>query len=442
MIGSKKHFRMSVRVEARATINYMNQKNKKINLKFSKNFLWGASISTHQVEGGNHNQWTRWELENAKVLATQAQYHYEGLEVWDNIKVQASTPKNYVSGTAADHFNRYESDFQLAKQLHMNALRSGIEWSRIEPEQGVFDDKALQHYKDYFSKLRDLGITPIVTLWHWTFPTWFDDMGGFEKRKNIKYFTRYIQHIADAMGKDFQYVITINEPTVYTTMSYHEEKWPPAERSRLMTTIVLLNLAKAHRKSYGILKKANKKMKVGLAHNCAYFYAGDNSRLSRISAWLTHRFGNEFFINRVKRHQDFFGLNYYFAKEFHGTVVHNPHHKTNDLGWDMQPDKVGPLMEQLYTKYKLPILISENGLADMHDKNRQWWIAQTVKAMDGAQKSGVEMIGYIHWSLLDNFEWSEGFWPRFGLVEIDYKTQKRTIRKSAHWYGRLIKTLS
>ena len=426
---------------ARATIEPMDQKNKKVSLHFSKEFLWGASISTHQVEGGNHNQWSRWELENAKVLAAKARYNYEDLAVWDEIKTQASTPKNYVSGKAADHFNRYEEDFKLAKQLHLNALRSGIEWSRIEPEEGVFDEKALQHYKDYFSKLRRIGITPVVTLWHWTFPDWFDDMGGFEKRKNVKYFTRYVQHIADAMGKDFQYVITINEPTIYATMSYHQEKWPPEESSELMTLWVLLNIAKAHKKSYKILKKSNKDLKVGLAHNCAHFYAGDDSKLSQLSAWVSHKVGNELFINRVKRHQDFFGLNYYFAKEFHGTKVHNPNKRLNDLGWDMQPDKVEPLMEKLYAKYKLPILISENGLPDMHDEHRQWWIAQTVRAMDGAQRSGVEMIGYVHWSLLDNFEWAEGFWPRFGLIEVDYKTQKRTIRKSAHWYGRLIKTL-
>ena len=181
---------------------------------------------------------------------------------------------------------------------------------------------------------------------------------------------------------------------------------------------------------------------MGLAHNCAYYYAGDDSWISDLVAKLGHKFSNEYFINKVKRQQDFFGLNYYFANQILGTRVHNSDdNELNDLGWDMQPDKLRPLMVQLYKKYKLPILITESGVADQKDQYRKWWIAQSIKAIDGAIKDGVPALGYIHWSLLDNFEWAEGFWPRFGLISVDYKTQTRKPRASAIWYSKLIKTI-
>ena len=415
-------------------------KDAKIKLRFPKNFLWGASISTHQVEGGNHNQWSSWELETAQVKAAQAPYNYKHLAIWEEIQAAATKPSNYVSGRAVDHYNKFPIDFDIAKKLHFSALRTGIEWSRIEPREGEFSKTAVNHYKKYFSELKKRGITPIITLWHWTFPDWFNEKGAFTKRANVKLFVRYVDYIVDVLGDEFKYVITINEPTVYATMSYHEGRWPPEGSSKLVTARVMLNLAKAHRKSYKIIR-AKSNAKVGLAHNCAYYYAGDDSIISRSVAWVCHKVSNEFFINRVKKQQDFFGLNYYFANKVTGTRIHNPEKVTNDLGWDMQPEKLHPLLVSLYDKYKLPIMITESGVADMHDQYRKWWIAQEVKAMDNAIKDGVKMIGYIHWSLLDNFEWAEGFWPRFGLVEIDYKTLQRSIRPSAHWYARLIKTV-
>ena len=201
---------------------------------------------------------------------------------------------------------------------------------------------------------------------------------------------------------------------------------------------VMINLARVHRKSYKLIKKYAPKSQIGLAHNCAYYYAGDGSIISKVSAWAAHKMANEYFINLVKRKQDFLGLNYYFAHEIHGIKARNPEVKRNDLGWDMQPDKLQPLLQKLYAKYKLPIMITESGVADKNDEYRKWWIEQSIKAMNDALKNEVKMLGYIHWSLLDNFEWAEGFWPRFGLIEVNYKTQQRKPRESAKWYARFI----
>ncbi len=415
--------------------------NKKLQLNFPKSFLWGASISTHQAEGGNHNQWSIWELETARTKVAQAEYNYGHLPRWKKIKPLVTNPDNYVSGDACDHYNLYQEDFSLAKKLNFTALRSGVEWSRIEPEEGVFNEEALQHYKQYFSSLKKQGMTPIITLWHWTFPDWFAAKGGFEKRGNIKYFTRYVTKITEQLGEYFQYVITINEPTVYSAMSYHERRWPPEQGSTIMMVRVLLNLARAHRKSYRIIKKINPKARIGIAHHCTYYYAGDDAFISKITARISNYAMNFFFINRIHGKQDYMGLNFYFANRVIGTRVDNPNNLVNDLGWDMQPDKVGLMAALLYKKYNLPILITENGVADSEDAYRKWWIIESVKSINTAIQNGVSFLGYIHWSLLDNFEWAEGFWPRFGLIEIDYKTKKRTIRPSAQWYGRMIKAI-
>ena len=414
---------------------------KKLDLRFPKNFLWGASISTHQVEGSNNNQWTEWELETAQLKAAKARYNYGHLPIWSEIKDEASKPENYVSGIADDHVHKFREDFAIAKKLNFTALRSGIEWSRIEPAPGNFNATAIAYYKKYFAELSQQGITPIITLWHWTMPQWFAEKGGFAKRSNIKYFVRYVRYVSEQLGSQLKFVLTINEPTVYAAMSYHEKRWPPEEHSKVQLLRVLMNLAAAHRKSYRVIKHVNPRARVGLAHNCAYYYPGDDSVISKYVARLSHKLSNEFFINRVRHHQDFLGLNYYFANRVMGTRVHNPEVEHNDLGWPMEPDKLHPLMTQLYQKYKKPIIITESGVADCHDVYRKWWIAESVKSMNAAIKEGAKVSGYIHWSLLDNFEWAEGFWPRFGLVEVDYKTLKRTIRPSAQWYARLIKTL-
>src|SRR6476469_3974200 len=163
----------------------------KLPLKFPKNFLWGAASAAHQVEGNNHNQWSVWELENATVLAQKARYQLQHLPKWDEIKAEAIKPENYVSGRATDHYHRYQEDFAILKKLGMNAWRFSIEWSRIEPEEGAWNAEAIEHYRTYLQRLKKLDIEPIVTLWHWTVPVWFEQKGGFTKRANVAFFERF-----------------------------------------------------------------------------------------------------------------------------------------------------------------------------------------------------------------------------------------------------------
>ena len=157
-------------------------------LRFSKRFLWGASTSAHQVEGGNHNQWSVWEQENAKSLAAQAPYQYGDLDSWDAVKQAAKSPENYVSGQAANHYELYERDLDLLRKMNMNAFRFSIEWSRIQPEKDAWNAEVVEHYRAVLAACKQRSIEPIVTLFHFTLPVWFAELGGFEKRANVKYF--------------------------------------------------------------------------------------------------------------------------------------------------------------------------------------------------------------------------------------------------------------
>lgn len=400
-------------------------------LRFPKRFYWGAATSAHQVEGGTHNQWSIWELENAVALAQTAKY--SGVD-----SPEALLPQNYISGKATDHYSKYELDFDLLQKLHMNAFRCSIEWSRIEPEEGKWDEQAIAHYRDYFAAMKARNIEPFVTLWHWTVPEWFDKLGAFEKRSNIKYFVRFARKVLEELGADFRYVITINEPEVFVDMGYYRGKWPPMIQNKKLGTWVYLNLASAHRQVYREARKVNRKFIVGLSKNCAHMYPGDDAIVSRVSAKVTTWGADYFFLDRVKRQLDFIGLNYYFSNRFYGYRMHNPNERLSDMGWDMQPQNIEFVLERLSGRYKLPIIITENGLADATDEHRKWWISETVLAMNRALRKGVKLQGYLHWSLLDNFEWDSGFRPRFGLIAVDYATLKRKVRPSAVWFGQLI----
>ncbi len=415
--------------------------NKPLPLSFPKRFFWGVSTSAHQVEGGNYNQWSVWELENARALSQKAPYQAKYLPKWDDVKPEATDPANYVSGAAVDHYNRYSEDFAYARAMNMNAFRFSIEWSRVEPEEGAWNVEAIQHYREYIQDLKAKGLEPFVTLWHWTMPLWFVQKGGFEKRANVHYFVRFAEKIMQELGNDFRYIITINEPETYIAQGYIEGNWPPMQQHKLTALWVYLNLARAHRQVYKAVKTKSRKFIVGLAKNSAHQYAGDDARVSRIAAKVATWGADNFFLNRVKRQLDFIGVNYYFTNRFLGYKVHNPGERVSDLGWDMQPQNIEFVLERLWKTYKLPLIVTENGLADRDDENRKWWIGQTLLAMHRALQKGVKLEGYLHWSLLDNFEWASGFWPRFGLLAVDPKTKKRLPRSSAKWFAKLLKQI-
>jgi beta-glucosidase len=411
----------------------------RLELKFPKNFLWGVATSAHQIEGGQHNQWSVWELENAKALAAQSSYQFDDLSNWPEVKRSAQTPSNYVSGRATEHYARFAEDISLVRKLNLNAFRLSIEWSRVQPEQGAWDAGAVKHYKEVLAELKKQGIEPMVTLFHFTLPVWFTEMGGFEKRANVKFFVEFAERILSELGGTIRYVITINEPEIYASQSYLEAKWPPQVQNRAQYRRVLANLAFAHNTIAKKLHAASRRYRVSVAKNSAYIYPGDDSALSVRAAAVMQYQRDDMFLRKVIKQCDFLGVNYYFSERVYGYRVHNPDERLNDLGWDMQPQYLERALERLSEKYKKPIIVTENGLADASDEDRQWWLMQTILAMQRAMRNGVELLGYFHWSLTDNFEWDKGYWPRFGLYAVDYRTMERTPRPSAVWFAKVLK---
>lgn len=388
---------------------------------FPDNFLWGAATSAHQVEGGNHNDWTEWER--------LGQVH-----------------RGEQSGAAADHYQRFRQDFSLAKDLGHNAHRLSFEWSRIEPEPGQINHDAIAHYHQVIDELRRLGLEPFVSLHHFTNPVWIAAAGGWTNRQTVKAFACYAELMAKEFGAKVKYWVTINEPTVLTSLGYLDARWPPQRKNYLAAWTAIRHLLQAHTQAYRILHQANPNAQVGVANNLTDFVAARRWHpADHILKKFSQYWHNDWWLNRTTSTQDFIGLNYYFHQSLRWRLTWpsrlfapepRPGQPTNDLGWEIHPAGLGRVLDWL-RRYQRPIFITENGLADAADHQRQKFICDHLLEIRSALAEGIDIRGYLHWSLLDNFEWAEGFGPRFGLVAVDYATQQRTPRQSARYFQKI-----
>ncbi|MCH8748798.1 glycoside hydrolase family 1 protein [Patescibacteria group bacterium] len=381
-------------------------------------FLYGAATSAHKVEGYNiHNDWWAWEKAGLSVVE---------------------------SGAAADHYNRFAEDFALAKGLGHNAHRLSLEWSRLELAPGKWNQAAFDHYREVLQELKRQELVSFVTLHHFTNPVWLAKRGGWQDKKTPALFARYAKKVAQELGELVDFWVTINEPMVYATQSYWRAKWPPQQRSVVALNKVVRNLALGHRQAYAAIHDTIPEAQVGLAkHLIAYVpehrnQFGDRLVTSVQDWWFNHRF-----LALTRGAHDFIGVNFYFTVQKRVRLIPwqisdvpwtGP---TSDLGWPLRAEGLTQVLLHL-KRYGLPIYITENGLADAKDTRRADFIRDHLRAVETAQKQGVNIRGYFHWSLLDNFEWADGFDPRFGLIEVDYETQQRTPRPSAYVYKAII----
>ncbi|MCH8741822.1 glycoside hydrolase family 1 protein [Patescibacteria group bacterium] len=379
-------------------------------LKFPNGFLWGTSTSAYQIEGGIENN--------------------------DWLKV-------YPAGLACDHYNRYEEDFDLMKKLNQNAYRFSIEWSRIEPEEGKFNKKEIERYFKISQSLKSRGIEIMVTLHHFTLPVWLAKIGGFSNIKSIFYFSRFAKKIFLEYQNSVDFWITFNEPLIYASKGYLEGAWPPQKKNLILFLKVLKNQIASHKKIYQDFHNTKSNAKVGIAKNNIYFEpANRKSPLDKFSVFLARYFWNEYFLNRIGNRLDFIGLNYYFHNKIKFPFLKRNENKVvSDVGWEVYPEGIYYVLKGL-RRYNLPIYITENGLADEKDKLRTNFIKDHLFWIHKAIQEGVDARGYFHWSLMDNFEWEKGFDPKFGLVEIDYKTLERKPRQSAFYYAQVCKNNS
>ncbi len=401
------------------------------------NFLWGTATASHQVEGGNtNNDW--WEWEKAGHIKT-----------------------GDSSLIACDHYRRFREDFRLVKELNNNSYRFSIEWSRIEPEPGKFNEKEIQHYVEMLQELRALQIEPVLTLHHFTIPTWFSKMGGFLNDKSPEIFSRFVAYVVPFLKDYVNYWITINEPMVLSTLGYFLGMWPPGERSFSLTTRVAKNLLLCHMNANRIIKEIKSSSQVSIAHNMLIFEPNNSfNPLDRAIAGFNSFIFNHSFLDAIHSGRipypisrgefysdlrdsiDYIGLNYY-TRVFVKFTVKGLFREgerdmpKSDFNQYIYPEGIERLLIDLHTRYGKKIMITEHGIADKEDRWRGEVLKKTVEAMKRSTKRGVNIIGYMHWSLMDNFEWNEGYSMKFGLYEVDFETQERKPRKSAEVYKQI-----
>ncbi len=369
--------------------------------QFPKKFLWGSATSSYQVEGCiENNDWAKW----------------------------AKKGKVPFAGKSADHYNQYSEDFDIVKKLGQNSYRFSIEWSRIEPEEGKFNFAEIVHYRNVLESLNSKGIKPIITLYHFTLPIWFVKKGGFCQKESPEIFARYCFYVLSHLYEYCNIWDTINEPMVLASNGYIKKTWPPFKRSPWKYYKVLQNLIKSHNLAYVELKKEFPKLSIGIVkHNICF--VSDEKIWNKLSRKISNYFWNHYFLKRVYQKTDHIGLNYYFYSQ----IGRKKKFPQSDMGWDLNPEGIYHCLMDL-KKYKKPIFVAEAGLADQEDKNRAWYIKTLIMWVHVALSAGVDVRGFMYWSLLDNFEWAHGYDSRFGLVHVDFETRKRTIRESAYIY--------
>ncbi|MDO4154177.1 MAG: glycoside hydrolase family 1 protein [Clostridia bacterium] len=404
-------------------------------IQFPKDFVLGTATASTQIEGGETNSnWNDW-------------YRKGGIKDGTN------------PARANDHYNRYREDIDLMASLNIKAYRMSIEWSRLEPTQGELCEEAVQHYIDELSYLREKGISVLLTLHHFNNPMWFENLGGFLNKKSPEILNSFCERIVKRLGHLVDEYITINEPNVYATSAYYFGEFPPGKKSVKDAVIVMTNLAKAHIAMYNTIHTVRKEMgfantKVGYASHVRVFEPErPKNPVDIIGAKLMERMfqggldtcsmtGKAIFpiINKKDfvrgKYYDFIGINYYarsVVRVFDERPIKNSEY--NDMGWEIYPEGIRMVAEKYFQKFDAPIYITENGIPDRNDTKRTKFIYDHLKELLSAN---ADVRRYYYWTFIDNFEWMDGEHERFGLVENDYETQTRTVRKSGEFYRDII----
>lgn len=423
---------------------------KKRILRFPEGFLWGTASSSYQCEGGNtNNQWYRWEQQG-------------------HIRDGGSC------GNAADWWENAESDFARAEQMGNNALRLSIEWSRIEPIEGRWNSAALDRYRAMLTDLRHRHIKPLVTLHHFTEPQWFAERGSFANEDNIRYFVRYVTHAVQNLRDLCDFWLTINELNVYTVQGYVPGSYPPGKQNLLYAKRVLHNLVQAHTEAFYAIRHLQPEAYIGYCLDYHLFDPANSrspfdSSLSRLYenffSWATLQAGETGRfpfplrmlmtpIAHAVGTRDYHGINYYI-REMIGVDLRAsssmfvrrftlPDAKVSDPGGDTGAEEIYPaglyrVLKSIYqrTRGNKPLYITENGLRDAADHHRPQALLEHLTMVQRAISEGIPVYGYFHWTLVDNFEWLEGWGSHLGLIAMDPLTQKRIPRLSSSLYGEI-----
>ena len=422
-------------------------------ISFPENFTWGVASAAHQVEG-NHtsNNWADWEN----------QVDEQGVP---------RIARGEKCGLACDHWNRYPEDNKLMNDLGVSSYRFSVSWSKIMPQQGVVDTAALQHYVDVCDSLLAAGVQPMVTLHHFCHPTWWEEKGAFEKEENIADFVEFSEVVFNALKDRTTHWCTLNEPAVFVIAAYFDGHFPPGKQDPELAALVLKNMYLSHVKVYEKLKNlpGGDRAHIGIVKNMHQIDPmNDWNLFDRLISRTVNKGFNGSFIGTFTKGKykfsfptlvnleadvpnapyslDFVGLNYYShnAMDFSLNLDEAlktrmyPGEKETDMEYTMYPEGFYRAIKEISVLNK-PIIITENGVADKDDHLRGEFIKKYLYAVSKAIEEGYDVRGYHYWSLMDNFEWDLGYAERFGLYEVDFETQERTLREGAKEYQRIVK---
>ena len=417
--------------------------------RFPKDFLWGSATSAHQVEGNcDRNQWWEWEQEGLR--------RRPGGYVRDGS----------VSGIACDYYHRFDDDHRLAAELGHRALRISIEWSRIEPEAGRFDRAEIDHYKRVCDSMLERGLVPTVTLHHFTNPAWAQREGGWENPRIVDWLARFAALAVGELGDRVKIWWTINEPTIAPTLSYLFGIHPPCVRDLGRALVVARNVLLAHGAMYRAVHEAKHPVVVGPVLQMPYFEPLDpSSAADCAAAESSDRLANEYFLVGLEkgivappvgqdedvaglaRSYDVVGVNYYMRVLCQGgdasvgligkRRASEPPRFVDEMGWEVFPEGLYRNLIRVRPLGK-PIYVTENGMATLDDSARTEHLRAHLGVVERAIADGADVRGYFYWSLMDNFEWAEGYSRHFGLVAVDRETLERRPRPTAYVYRDII----
>ena len=413
---------------------------------FPEDFLWGAATASHQVEGGNTNDWSDWEQQPSRIR--DGSVSGDGVGWWEG---------------------KADEDLALAAGLGQNAHRFSLEWSRIEPEPGVFDPGAIDRYRQILGSAREQGLATCVTLNHFTLPRWLAKRGSWLGSEIDEHFARYVAYAVAELDDSVDLWVTLNEPNVLAYTAYAGHLWPPGARSLRACFKAMRNMLKAHAKGYHRAREITSKP-VGLVLNMPLFevHRPDHPH-DRLACGFQDWAFNGLLVEALRDGRlrfplqliprtlpgladtcDFVGLNYYgrFEVQFDlraetplGRHVQKPTTRTEQTDWgQICPRGLTEQLERIGKRLGKPIYVTENGLFDNTDTRRPEFLLEHVQAVGEAIRRGVDVRGYFHWSLTDNFEWAEGWSTHFGLIEVDRETGERRPRHSAEVYARICRS--
>jgi beta-glucosidase len=395
-------------------------------LRFPPGFLWGTATSAHQVEGQNtNNQWWVWEQQG---------------RCWHGD----------VSGDACGWWRDAEGDLDRAAALGTNAHRMSIEWSRIEPEEGRFDREAIRRYREIIGGIVRRGMTPMITLHHFTNPLWVEAKGAWLNAKTPRWFARFVAYAVEELGDLCNLWCTVNEPTVYAALSYLQGVWPPGRRNILQALRVFGNLMRGHELAAQTVHRQHPAHRVGIVHHKRILDPASPAGHDVLTTVMYDYLVNGLVLRRLRETSDFFGLNYY-SRDHIAFDLRRPYHlfirrftppyvEQSDAGMlgtfgEIYPNGLYRALKRAYRWLKLPIYVTETGLPDEDDNQRPRFLLNHLESVYRAIQEGIDVRGVFIWSLVDNFEWAEGWGLRFGLYALDERTGERRMRPSAALYA-------